>query len=124
YVARFIGTPQMDIFAGEFVNRNGMQYQIGEASFGLPASMKVSDAKVDVGVRAEFVTLGSHGFHATIRLVQPVGPFTYVTVEWNGGSVTARVNGVSHLKPKENIKVDINPNGLLFFDRSTEKLIV
>lgn len=123
YVARFIGTPQMDIFAGEFLNRNGMQYQIGEANIQLPASMKVPDAKVDVGVRAEFVTLGDKGFDATIRLVQPVGPFTYVTVEWNGGSVTARVNGVSHLKPKENIKVDINSEGLLFFDRTTDKRI-
>jgi ABC-type sugar transport system ATPase subunit len=123
YVARFIGTPQMDIFAGEFVNSNGMQYQIGEANIQLPASMKVPDAKVDVGVRAEFVTLGSQGFDATIRLVQPVGPFTYVTVEWNGGSVTARVNGVSHLKPKENIKVNINSEGLLFFDRTTDKRI-
>jgi ABC-type sugar transport system ATPase subunit len=123
YVARFIGTPQMDIFAGEFVNSNGIQYQIGEANIQLPASMKVPDAKVDVGVRAEFVTLGSQGFDATIRLVQPVGPFTYVTVEWQGGNVTARVNGVSHLKPKENIKVNINSEGLLFFDRTTDKRI-
>ena len=76
---------------------------------------------MDAGLRAEFVDLGDKGFDATIRLVQPVGPFTYVTVDWKGGSVTARVNGVSHMKPKEAIKVDINPEGLLFFDRTSEK---
>jgi ABC-type sugar transport system ATPase subunit len=121
YVARFIGTPQMDIFAGEFVNRNGLHYQIGDASIPLPETIKMPDTAVDVGVRAEFVTLGSKGFDAMIRLVQPVGPFTYVTVEWQGGSVTARVNGLSHMKPKENIKVEIDPEELLFFDRNTDK---
>lgn len=121
YVARFIGTPQMDIFAGEVVHDNGLRYQIGEADIPLPRSIKLPDRAVDVGVRAEFVNLGDKGFDASIRLVQPVGPFTYVTVDWQGGSVTARVNGVSHWKPKENIKVNINPEGLLFFDRTSEK---
>lgn len=123
YVARFIGTPQMDIFAGEFINDGELHYQIGSVKIVLPSAFKAPDEKVDVGVRAEFVTLGLQGFDATIRLVQPVGPFTYVTVEWHGGNVTARVNGVSHLKPKENIKVDINSEGLLFFDRTTDKRI-
>jgi ABC-type sugar transport system ATPase subunit len=122
YVARFIGTPQMDMFAGEVID-GGKAYQVGSAKINLQKSITILSTPVDVGVRAEFVTLGDKGFDATIRLVQPVGPFTYVTVDWNGGSVTARVNGVAHLKPKENIKVDINPEGLLFFDRATEKRI-
>lgn len=121
YVARFIGTPQMDMFAGELLNDGGLHYQIGSAKIALPKSMQPPSRAVDVGVRAEFVMFGDKGFDATIRLVQPVGPFTYVTVEWNGGSVTARVNGVSHLKPKQSIKVDIHPDGLLFFDRNSEK---
>jgi ABC-type sugar transport system ATPase subunit len=111
----------MDIFAGEFVNDNGLRYQVGDASIPLPTFIRVPDNAIDVGVRAEFVNLGTKGFNATIRLVQPVGPFTYVAVEWDGGSVTARVNGVAHLKPKETIKVAIDPEGLLFFDRATEK---
>jgi ABC-type sugar transport system ATPase subunit len=111
----------MDFFVGEFVSRDGLYYQMGAASIPFSNSIKVPNTPVDVGVRAEFVTLGSTGFDAMIRLVQPVGPFTYVTVDWQGGSVTARVNGVSHMKPKQTIKVEINPEGLLFFDRNTEK---
>ena len=74
-----------------------------------------------MGVRAEFVNLGKEGFDSLVRLVQPVGPFTCVTVDCQVGSVTARVNGVSHLKPKDHVNVNINPSGLLFFDRDTEK---
>jgi ABC-type sugar transport system ATPase subunit len=122
YVARFIGTPQMDMFAGEFAD-GGRAYQIGNAKIALPKDVKISNNAIDVGIRAESIALGNKGFDATVRLVQPVGPFTYVTVEWDGGNITARVNGVSHLKPKENIKVDINPEGLLFFDRKAEKRI-
>lgn len=121
YVAKFIGTPQMDIFAGEFINDGGLKYRIGAANIALPASVHAPDVNADAGIRAEFVALGDKGFDAVIRLVQPVGPFTYVTVDWNGGSATARVNGVSHLKPKGTIKVDINPEGLLFFDRNSER---
>lgn len=52
-----------------------------------------------------------------------MGPFTYVTVEWPGGNVTARVSGVSHLQPKDKVKVEFAGEDLLFFDRATEKRI-
>lgn len=122
YVAHFIGSPQMDLLAGEF-NKIGedLHYQIGEAGVPVLPKIKLPKNPVDVGVRPEHIILGKNGFSAAVRLVQPVGPFTYVTVEWQGGSVTARVNGVSHLRPKENIKVEFIPEGLLFFDRNTEK---
>lgn len=120
YVARFIGTPQMDFFAGEFIRKDSLLFRIGEAEFPVPAITKLPDTAIDVGVRAESVSLGRKGFDATVRLVQPFGPFTYVTVDWQGGSVTARVNGLSHLKPKEYINVQIDPEGILFFDRATD----
>jgi ABC-type sugar transport system ATPase subunit len=119
YVARFIGTPQMDFLTGEFIHQNGLRYRVGDAHIPIPAAIPPETA-VDAGVRAESVRLGETGFDATVRLVQPVGPFTYVTVDWPGGSVTARVNGVAHLKPKEPTHVEIDPEGLLFFDRSTD----
>ncbi len=122
YVARFIGSPQMDIFAGNFVMKdNSLWYQIGEANMPLPIDFIAPPQQVDMGIRPEYVLLGTKGFPASVRLVQPVGPFTYVTVDWQGGSVTARVNGVSHLKVKEALHVEFNPEGLIFFDRASEK---
>jgi|WetSurSiteA1Bulk_404760.scaffolds.fasta_scaffold02014_6 multiple sugar transport system ATP-binding protein len=122
YVARFIGSPQMDIFSGDFETIDGnLAYRIGQASIPLPKEITYPNQTLDMGVRPEFVMLGSSGFPASVRLVQPVGPFTYVTVDWQGGSVTARVNGVSHLKVKENLHVEFDPTGMLFFDRESEK---
>jgi ABC-type sugar transport system ATPase subunit len=122
YVARFIGSPQMDIFTGEFVKRaETLHYQIGDANVPLPANLGVPTYPVDMGVRPEYVILGKNGFDASVRLVQPVGPFTYVTVAWQGGNATARVNGVSHLQPKDTVKVEFDPEGLLFFNHNDEK---
>ena len=124
YVARFIGSPQMDIFAGEFAESgDGLQYQIGEAKVTVPGKIKPPNGAVDMGVRPEYVLLGKDGFNAVVRLVQPVGPFTYVTVGWQGGNVTARVNGVARIQPKDNVNVIFDPEGLLFFDRATEARI-
>ena len=110
YVARFIGSPQIDIFSGQF-EKSGSKfvYRIGEAAIPLPENIKPPSKQVDMGIRAEHVAFGTQGFPATVRLVQPVGPFTYVTVYWQGGSVTARVNGISKLKPKDSVNVEFNP---------------
>ncbi len=124
YVARFIGSPQIDIFSGQF-EKSGSKfvYRIGEAAIPLPESIKPPSKQVDMGIRAEHVAFGTQGFSATVRLVQPVGPFTYVTVDWQGGIVTARVNGISKLKPKDSVNVEFNPENLLFFDHEHENRI-
>jgi ABC-type sugar transport system ATPase subunit len=124
YVARFIGSPQMDIFEGTFEsNESGLVYRIGEAAIPLPVNVKPNERKLDMGIRAEHVQLGENGFAAGVRLVQPVGPFTYVTVGWEGGNVTIRVNGISKLKPKDIVHVEFLSDELLFFDHVKENLV-
>lgn len=121
YVARFIGNPQIDIFAGEFEEHDGkISYRMGEAVVPLPAGIKPPNKATDMGIRAEHILLGDKGFPASVRLVQPVGPFTYVTVEWQGGNLTARVNGISQLRPKDVVRVALNSENMLFFDRELE----
>jgi multiple sugar transport system ATP-binding protein len=124
YVARFIGSPQIDLFAGEFEDDGGeLVYRIGKVSTRLPQGFKPPQMAVDLGVRPEYVKIGEQGFPAAVRLVQPVGPFTYVTIDWEGGSATARISGISGLRPKDEVRVDFDPSGLLFFERESEKWI-
>lgn len=124
YVARFIGSPQIDIFEGNFQSDEiGCMYRVGDALIRVPEHIKPDGRKLDMAIRAEHVKLGEMGFPATVKLVQPLGPFTYVTVGWNGGNVTVRVNGISKLKPNELVHLELLPNELLFFDHVTEKLV-
>jgi ABC-type sugar transport system ATPase subunit len=132
YVARFIGSPQLDLFSGQVEIESGQAYyRVGEMRIPLPARVAAilltggvaAGGEIDLGVRPEYVRLGERGMPASVRLVQPVGPFTYVTVDWDGGSATARLSGISLLHPKDPVRVEFDPTGLLFFDRSTEKMI-
>jgi ABC-type sugar transport system ATPase subunit len=120
YVARFIGSPQLDIYQGRFESFDGMlTYCIGSARFPMPPLSVLPGQPLDLGVRPEHVLLGNEGIPAIVHLVQPIGPFTYVTVNWDGGSATARVSGVSRLHPKDQVHISFDPEGLLFFDRET-----
>ena len=124
YVARFIGSPQMDIFSGEFERKDGaLFFKVGKALFEVPLLINPPEAAVDIGVRPEHVLIGEKGVPAEVHIVQPIGPFTYVTVKWEGGEATSRVTGISHLKPKELVSIKFDPLGLHVFDRTTEKRI-
>jgi multiple sugar transport system ATP-binding protein len=122
YVAQFIGSPPMDFFQGELFRDGGsIVFKAGSLIVPLAPSIYNGDIPVEMGVRPEHVTLGDRGFPGSVRIVQPVGPFTYVSVDCEGGSVTSRVNGVSHLRPKDPVRVELIPEGLHFFDRETGK---
>jgi len=120
YVARFIGSPQLDIFEGEIESTDGqLNYRIGTERFPMPTLSQPPDKPLDLGVRPEHILLGREGTPTVVHLVQPIGPFTYVTVTWEGGSATARVSGVSPLRPRDKVNVSFDTTGMLFFDRES-----
>lgn len=125
YVARFIGSPQLDIFEGEF-EKDGDQlvYRIGNGMFPVSNLSQVPNIPLDLGVRPEYVLLSEQGVPVQVRLVQPIGPFTYVTVGWEGGTATSRVNGVSSLRARDRTCVSFDLCGMMFFDRQTSQRVV
>jgi multiple sugar transport system ATP-binding protein len=128
YVARFIGSPPMDLLRGEVVSDNGSPaYHVGSASFPLPPAIvnALNGRAVDLGVRAEHVLLcpPHEGVPATVQVVQPLGPSTVVTAAWDGGAVTARVPGIAAMPPGASVGIRLDPAGLLVFDRVSGALL-
>jgi ABC-type sugar transport system ATPase subunit len=117
YVARFIGSPRIELYAGTLERGT---CRIGGVALPI-AAMSGGDPEVEIGVRPEHVRLGERGFPATVRLVQPVGPATHVTLDWEGGSLTASLPGFVRLAPGSAVKVEIDPDHLLVFDRKSGK---
>jgi ABC-type sugar transport system ATPase subunit len=117
YVASFIGSPRIELYAGTL---EPGACRIGGVALPIGA-MAAGDPEVEVGVRPEHVRLGDRGFPATVRLVQPVGPATHVTLDWEGGSLTASLPGFIRLTPGTAVKAEIDPDHLLVFDRKTGK---
>ena len=110
------------MLSGELVRTDGSaSYHVGEVSFPVPPGVAatLTDAPVDMGIRPEHITLGAGGVPATVRVVQPLGPMTYVSVSWAGGHLTARLPGMVHLSPGEPVSIALDPDRLLFFDRAS-----
>lgn len=122
YVATFIGNPQIELSSGVLVNDGaGPACLIG--SIRLPLGRHVPNATsgqpIDIGVRPEHVRLGDRGVPAKVRLVQPVGSATHVTLDWEGGTLVASMPGFLRIKVGSDVMADIDTVRLLVFDRAS-----
>jgi len=126
YVARFVGSPQMDILQGRFERTDGEnRYRVGEAAFVVPdgAVAAAAGREVDLGIRPEHIQLGAGGTPLMIRVVQPLGPMTYVTTAWDEGGLTARLPGMTAHQPGQVVPVSLAAENVLLFDRESGRRI-
>jgi len=118
YVATFIGSPRIELAAGE-IGVDGA-IKAGAAAIPIAAGAGLTPGRpVDFGIRPEYVTLGDSGIPATVRLVQPVGPTTHVTLDWEGGTLLASLPGFVRLNSGMPVKAAIDSRHLLIFDRQS-----
>jgi len=124
YVARFIGSPQMDILPGEIERDAGQAYfRVGGERFAIPDAVMPDGRAVDLGIRPEHVLVEASGVPATVVVAQPIGPSTYVTLRWDGGDLTTRLPGMVRLEPETVQHVRLQPDGILWFDRETGRRV-
>jgi len=118
YVATFIGSPRIELAAGE-IGADG-SIRAGAATIPLVAGAGLAPGRpIEFGIRPEYVTLGDSGIPATVRLVQPVGPTTHVTLDWEGGTLLANLPGFVRLNSGMPVKAAIDSRHLLIFDRQS-----
>ncbi len=120
YVASFIGSPRIEICSGTLLQAaDGVVCRVGSVMVPVPPRMTADNPDVEIGVRPEHVRLGDRGFPAKVRLVQPVGPTTHVTLDWEGGALTASLPGFMRLDIGSTVKAEFDSAHLLVFDRKT-----
>ena len=126
FVAGFIGSPQMNLLEGQLERDDGGAIFAAANSTavwrlpGMPAP--VGATRVTLGVRPEHVTLSrteTDGPVATISLVEPVGPTTFVDLEVGGGTFKASTDPEIDFQAGEKVSVGINPRRVYFFDPHT-----
>ena len=132
FVAQFIGSPAMNLNAGEIVQDGGRM--VLQASFGalpLPEEIAVTlmqahspdIRKITWGIRSEHVQIvhdGAGAVQATVDLVESLGADAYATVRINGNDITARTP--ANLRPREGERVGLqfNLDHVHVFDTQTE----
>ncbi|MGE5481051.1 MAG: ABC transporter ATP-binding protein [Chloroflexota bacterium] len=133
FVASFLGSPQINLFEGELIQRDGLAFKEtgGSISFNFPpASFNFAlkgNQKITLGLRPEKIRLDARNSPDEINFTSNV-----VNVEYLGSERFAYFQGASALKcmradaTREILlgerKFYFNINDLLFFDSKGERL--
>ncbi|MGR3503388.1 ABC transporter ATP-binding protein [Pseudaestuariivita sp.] len=87
FVGHFIGSPGMNILPGRV---DAGQVMLGDTPLAVDGRVS-GDGPVEIGVRPEFVTLGSSGLPATVSRVSDVGRHAIVEARMGDLTVKAKV---------------------------------
>jgi multiple sugar transport system ATP-binding protein len=150
FVAGFMGSPQMNFidavlrkiegkYTVEFGSEDtkttrGKKYyvEVPEAKVDDLALSELVDKEIVMGIRPEnihdeemFLSAAKTGvIDADVEITEMMGAETYLYLNCEGISLTARVDPRSTARPQDTIKVAIDPNKVHIFDKETEKTIV
>ena len=141
FVARFLGSPAMNLIPGGIINEGGSSYFTfgkGDASLKILLPNALPSSNVDLGIRPESI-LFTHGeqksgtafANGKLILIEPIGSVTHYHIEWPdafGGTLVASVShsqsasGESEaLKLGDAVAFEIPGSAVHLFDRDSGK---
>ena len=123
FVAQFLGTPPINIFAG---NIKDNKVYVGD-SLIYELEEKLADQEVFVGIRPEGFKLveGGMGLDATAEMIEVLGRDLSIVAK-NGNCLKPTFKAIISSEDKVNIgaiKLAVKPNKMFLFDKVTEERI-
>ena len=140
FVARFLGSPPMNLMPGRVTTHGGAAFaEVGPSRLPLAAwsasALAAAGGEVLVGVRPEALSLvgsgrdggdaagapGTATLAGSVNAIEPLGAETLLVVDLEGGvgEVTARVHRDVVLALGDAVRLAIAPGALYLFDRAT-----
>jgi multiple sugar transport system ATP-binding protein len=142
FVARFLGSPAMNILPGGIVNEAGTSYFVfseGETKLKIGLNQQYENRNVHLGVRPESVEFipgenptGSNFVRGKLILIEPIGSVTHYYIDKSdafGGTFVASVGqpqsvaGHSRLKLGDDVVFGVPVSAVHLFDGETGKRI-
>ena len=119
FVAQFIGSPSMNVFAGTV--RDGFVDAL-DARWPLPAACTVAQGQaVQMGIRPTDIGLAAQGIPAKVVVVEPTGAETELLVEVSGQKMVVVLHGRTQAQPDEMVHLTLDPEKAHVFDSSSGK---
>jgi multiple sugar transport system ATP-binding protein len=126
FVAEFIGSPSMNFLPVE--HRDGallcahIALSTTEAQrAALQTGGSGASTRLLYGVRPEALSLSSHGVPGSVKMVEPTGPDTYMLIDTELGTLTARLPGTRMHRAGEHVLVSWPSSHVHLFDAATER---
>ncbi|MBA1141593.1 ABC transporter ATP-binding protein [Mesorhizobium neociceri] len=114
FVGSFIGNPPMN-FVPATKAGNG-SWSVAGLTLAGPKSDKQT---IEFAIRPEDVDAGSEGLHATVRVIEPLGPHTLVTCDVEGGLFRATLDSNAGIKVGEDLRLAPKADRIRWFDPET-----
>jgi len=121
FVAKFLGTPPINLFDGRIEDGKIM---LGNANIG---QLKADDQEVIVGIRPEGFTIADRSsFQVEVDMVETIGRDTTLIIEnptKEGETFRAIVDAEKRIKPGDKIKLNVKKSKLFVFEKDTGELV-
>ncbi len=119
FVAQFIGSPSMNVFAGTV--RGGQVEGLG-ARWALPAGCHVSEGQaVNMGIRPTDLSLSAQGVPAKVVVVEPTGAETELLLEVGGQQMVLVMHGRTQARADDVVHLSVDPDKAHVFDSGSGK---
>jgi sn-glycerol 3-phosphate transport system ATP-binding protein len=115
FVARFVGTPPMNVVPARAIAAQGGAAMLARTPGGR--------ADLAVGVRPEAVRLAAAGLAATAETVEFLGADTLVETRIEGVSFIVRISGQTSIRPGEAIHLEWSATDNHWFDQASGRRI-
>jgi multiple sugar transport system ATP-binding protein len=119
HVARFIGTPGMNVLHGRGRGTGEGGRVIEAGSLAIPIELSTYEGELQVGIRPEYVGLCATGKgvgNVDVLVVEPLGSETLVHLNAGGQPLVARLAGFADVRVGTQVGVKIDRRRLYLFD--------
>lgn len=128
FVARFVGSPQINILKGRTELNNSEQYFIsGPLKKKISIDSKYLNRDLTITVRPEEIkikrVIDNAWLECIIYSVLPAGSETIITVKKDDMDLTLKINGFADFKVDDKVWIDFSAEQMNYYDPETEKLL-
>lgn len=114
FVAQFIGSPAMNVFAGSV--QGGAVEALG-TRWPLPAGSSAREGqKVHYGIRPTDLSLAPQGMPARVVVVEPTGAETELLLDVGGQTLTVVMHGRTDARPEQTVHLRVDDDKAHLFD--------
>jgi multiple sugar transport system ATP-binding protein len=125
FVARFLGSPGMNVLKGRArATRNGGGV-VDCGAWSVAVALERYEGEIQLGVRPEHVSLvgPDQGVGiAEVRAIEPLGADTLIRLDAGGQPLVARVRGIPDWRPGDRVGVRLEGQHLHLFDAAGQRL--
>ena len=120
FVAGFIGSPSMNLIAGEV---SGDRFNGGGVDLPMPAGVAVAQGqKLTYGIRPEHLTLSDKGQAVTVVVVEPTGAEIHLVLRAGDVEMTAVVRERQAFQPGQTLHIAPQAGMVHLFDEAGDRI--